>query len=288
MSEKESTKNNQGTEEKNDNSEGMTFVDHLSELRKRLMLAVVGLLIGMFIAAFFVEYIMNIVLLSPAIKNHLKIQNLKPFGQPILYFKIIFIAGFIISIPWLIYQLWKFIAPALYKKEKRWVLWITFSASFSFLCGIVFSYFVMLPSMVNFAANFGSKAIDNIIDVNEYISFYTTMMLASGLVFELPILTFILAKIGLVNSKFLRKYWRHSIIVILFIAAIVTPTPDPVTQLVFAAPLIVLYEVSIWVAKAVEKNKKAKADLNSTDENSVVENSNADIENNQENDSIKE
>jgi sec-independent protein translocase protein TatC len=288
MSEEESTKINQGKEEKNDNSEGMTFVDHLSELRKRLMLAVVGLLIGMFIAAFFVEYIMNIVLLSPAIKNHLKIQNLKPFGQPILYFKIIFIAGLIISIPWLIYQLWKFIAPALYQKEKRWVLWITFSASFSFLSGIVFSYFVMLPSMVNFAANFGNKAIDNIIDVNEYISFYTTMMLGSGLVFELPILTFILAKIGLVNSKFLRKYWRHSIIVILFIAAIVTPTPDPVNQLVFAVPLIVLYEVSIWVAKAVEKNKRAKADLNSTAESSAAESSTADIEDSQKDDSIQE
>jgi sec-independent protein translocase protein TatC len=247
--------------------EEMTFMDHLGELRKRLMLSVIGLLVGMFIAAFFVEYIMNIVLLSPAIQNHLKLQNLKPFGQPILYFKIIFIAGFVIAIPWLIYQLWKFVAPGLYQNEKKWVLSITFSATFSFLCGIVFSYFVMLPSMVNFAANFGSKSIDNIIDVNEYISFYTTMMLASGLVFELPILTFILTKIGLVNSRFLRKYWRHSIIVILVIAAIVTPTPDPVTQLVFAAPLIILYEISIWVAKIVEKNKKAKEQLNESETN---------------------
>lgn len=246
--------------------EEMTFIDHLGELRKRLMLSVIGLLVGMFIAAFFVEYIMNIILLSPAIQNHLKLQNLKPFGQPILYFKIIFIAGFIISIPWLIYQLWKFVAPGLYQNEKKWVLSITFSATFSFICGILFSYYVMLPSMVNFAANFGSKSIENIIDVNEYISFYTTMMLASGLVFELPILTFILTKVGLVNSRFLRKYWRHSIIVILVIAAIVTPTPDPVTQLVFAAPLIILYEVSIWVAKLVEKKKKDKEQLSETEE----------------------
>jgi sec-independent protein translocase protein TatC len=114
--------------------------------------------------------------------------------------------------------------------------------------------------MVKFAATFGSSAIQNVIDINEYLSFYTTMMLASGLVFELPILTFILSSIGIVNSKFLRKYWRHSLIVILILAAVITPTPDPVTQMVFAAPLIVLYEASIWVAKLVEKNKAKKAE----------------------------
>lgn len=115
----------------------------------------------------------------------------------------------------------------------------------------------MLPSMVQFAANFGSKSIENVIDINEYLSFYTTMMLASGLIFELPVLSLILSSIGVINSKFLRKYWRHSMVVILILAAIITPTPDPVTQMVFAAPLIILYEVSIWVAKIVEKRKAA-------------------------------
>lgn len=248
--------------ESQENDGEMNFLGHLSELRKRLMFSALGIIVGMAIAAFFVDDLVNIVLLSPAIQNHLKLQNLKPFGQPMMYFKIIFIAGFILSIPFIIYQLWKFVAPGLYQNERKWVVWITFSATFSFLCGLVFSYFVMLPSMVNFAANFGSKDIVNVIDINEYISFYTTMMLASGLVFELPILSFILANIGIVSSKFLRKYWRHAIVVILIIAAIITPTPDPVTQLVFAAPLIILYETSIWVAKFVERRKAKKAAMN--------------------------
>lgn len=236
----------------------MSFMGHLSELRKRIMYSALGLIVGMVIAAFFVDYLVNIVLLSPAVENSLKLQNLKPFGQPIMYFKIIFIAGFVLAIPFLIYQLWKFVSPGLYKNEQKWVIWITLSATFSFLIGLVFSYFVMLPSMVNFAATFGSKSIENVIDINEYLSFYTTMMLASGLVFELPVLTFILSTIGIVNSQFLRKYWRHSLVAILIIAAIITPTPDPVTQLVFAAPLVVLYEASIWVAKFVEKGKAKK------------------------------
>jgi sec-independent protein translocase protein TatC len=254
----------QSTEETTTDVPEMTFMGHLSELRKRLMLSALGVIVGMAVAAFFVDYLVNMVLLHPAIENSLKLQNLKPFGQPILYFKIIFIAGFVLAIPFLIFQLWKFVAPGLYQNERKWVVWITLSGTFSFLCGIAFSYFVMLPSMVKFAATFGSSAIQNVIDINEYLSFYTTMMLASGLVFELPILTFILTSIGIVNSKFLRKYWRHSLIVILILAAIITPTPDPVTQLVFAAPLIVLYEASIWVAKLVEKKKAKKAEEETT------------------------
>jgi sec-independent protein translocase protein TatC len=244
------------TSEKKEVRSEMSFMGHLSELRKRLMYSAIGLVVGMAISGLFIEYLVEMVLLHPAIENSLKLQNLKPFGQPILYFKLIFISGFILSIPFLIYQLWKFIAPGLYQNERKWVVWITSSATLSFLAGIAFSYFVMLPSMVSFAANFGSKTIENVIDINEYLSFYTTMMLASGLVFELPVLSFILGTIGIINSKFLRKYWRHSIIVILIVAAIITPTPDPVTQMVFAAPLIILYEISIWVVKLIEKRKK--------------------------------
>lgn len=258
----ENSENIKSENEETTNSEAkpgneMTFMGHLSELRKRLMFSALGIIVGMAISAFFVDYLVNMVLLHPAVEHSLKLQNLKPFGQPILYFKIIFISGLVLSIPYLIYQLWKFVSPGLYQNERKWVVWIVLSSSFSFLCGIAFSYFVMLPSMVQFAANFGSKSIENVIDINEYLSFYTTMMLASGLIFELPVLSLILSSIGVINSKFLRKYWRHSMVVILILAAIITPTPDPVTQMVFAAPLIILYEVSIWVAKIVEKRKAA-------------------------------
>lgn len=247
-----------------DNSEGklqddeMSFMDHISELRKRLFYIVIGLIFTMAISGIFIEYFVNWVLLNPAVEYQLKLQNLRPFGQPILYFKLIFIAGLILGIPWILYQLWKFIAPGLYQNERKWLIAIITSSTFAFICGVMFAYFVMLPSMISFAASFGSKAIENIIDVNEYISFFTTIVLASGLIFELPILSFILTKIGIINSRFLRKYWRHSIIVILILAAIITPTPDPVNQMVFAFPLIILYEISILVSKIVEKTKKKK------------------------------
>ncbi len=240
-------------QEKNDE---MSFMDHISELRKRLFYIVIGLLITMAISGIFIEYFINWILLNPAVEYQLKLQNLRPFGQPILYFKLIFLAGLILGIPWILYQLWKFIAPGLYQNERKWVVAIITSSTFAFICGVSFAYFVMLPSMISFAASFGSKAIENIIDVNEYISFFTTIVLASGLIFELPILSFILTKIGIINSKFLRKYWRHSIVVILILAAIITPTPDPVNQMVFAVPLMVLYEISILVSKIVEKTKK--------------------------------
>ncbi len=247
---------NKTTKDKAEPTDEMSFMDHIAELRKRLFYIVLGLLVTMAISGVFIEYFVNWVLLNPAVEYQLKLQNLRPFGQPILYFKLIFIAGLILGIPWIFYQLWKFIAPGLYQNERKWVITIILSSTFAFVCGVVFAYFVMLPSMISFAANFGSKAIENIIDVNEYISFFTTIVLASGLIFELPILTFVLTKFGIVSSKFLRKYWRHSIIVILILAAIITPTPDPINQLVFAFPLIILYEVSIIVAKIVENTKK--------------------------------
>lgn len=252
---------NEKREEQVENDE-MSFMDHISELRKRLFYIVLGLLLTMAISGVFIEYFVNWILLNPAVEYQLKLQNLRPFGQPILYFKLIFIAGLILGIPWIIYQLWKFIAPGLYQNERKWVIAIITSSTFAFICGVMFAYFVMLPSMISFAASFGSKAIENIIDVNEYISFFTTIVLASGLIFELPILSFILTKIGIINSKFLRKYWRHSIVVILILAAIITPTPDPVNQMVFAFPLIILYEISILVSKIVEKTQKKKEQVN--------------------------
>ncbi|GAB1372403.1 hypothetical protein MASR1M45_24650 [Candidatus Kapaibacterium sp.] len=120
----------------------------------------------------------------------------------------------------------------------------------------------MIPTMLEFAASFGTKLIRTDIDVTEYFGFMTMMLLASGLIFEMPMLAFILAKIGVVNAKMLRKYWRHAIIAILIIAAIITPTPDPVNQLFFAIPLVILYEISIIVARLAYKKKEDPEEIN--------------------------
>ncbi len=245
-------------EQENEETGELSFWDHIEELRKRILFALVWLVVGCIISAVFISDIMNLVLLEPANAANLDLQNLKPFGQPFLYFKVIFVVGIIISFPLMLLQLWKFVEPALYDNEKKWVSLITIFTSICFLSGVAFSYFVMIPSMLSFAASFGTDKIKNVIDINEYFSFITMILLASGILFEMPMISFVLSRIGVVTPKMLRKYRRHSIVVILILAAVVTPTPDPISQLIFAAPLFVLYEISIFVAAAAFKKREAK------------------------------
>lgn len=226
----------------------MSLLDHLDELRMRIVWGVVGIIVGSVIAGVFINYLMDWILLSPANLASMELQNLRPFGQPFLYFKIILFAGIIISFPFLLYQLWRFVSPGLYSHEKNWVGKITFFTTICFFAGVFFSYFVMIPAMLRFASGFGTEQIKNIIDINEYFSFVITIVLASGLLFELPMVAYALSRIGLLTPKTMRKYRRHGIIVILIIAAILTPTPDPISQLIFAAPLFGLYELSILIS----------------------------------------
>jgi len=235
----------------------MSFFDHLEELRLRISLAILGIVIGCIISGAFVDELMNWVLLKPAASVNLELQNLRPFGQAFLYFKVIIMAGLIISMPYTLYQLWKFIAPGLYEKERRWAGKITFYTSFCFLAGVAFAYWIMIPVMLSFTASFGSTLIKNSIDVTEYFSFITTTLLSAGLIFELPMIAYILAKIGIISPEMLRKYRRHSILVILVLAAALTPSTDPVSQLVFAAPLWVLYEISILVTVFARKKEES-------------------------------
>ncbi|MEY3689390.1 MAG: twin-arginine translocase subunit TatC [Ignavibacteria bacterium] len=235
----------------------MSFFDHLEELRLRISLAILGIVIGCIISGAFVDELMNWVLLKPAASVNLELQNLRPFGQAFLYFKVIIMAGLIISMPYTLYQLWKFIAPGLYEKERRWAGKITFYTSFCFLAGVAFAYWIMIPVMLSFTASFGSTLIKNSIDVTEYFSFITTTLLSAGLIFELPMIAYILAKIGIISPEMLRKYRRHSIVVILVLAAALTPSTDPVSQLVFAAPLWVLYEISILVTVFARKKEES-------------------------------
>ncbi len=233
--------------------EDMGFLGHLQELRKRVIWAMVGIIIGCFISGVFINQLLEWILLRPATSVHMNLQNLRPFGQAFLYFKVIFVVGIILAIPFILYQLWKFIAPGLYLRERKWVGRITFFTSLCFFIGVAFAYFVMIPTMLKFAANFGSSDIKNIIDINEYFSFISLMMLASGLIFEMPMISYVLSRVGILSPKFLRKYRRHSIVVILIIAAVLTPTPDPINQIIFAMPLFVLYEISIFISKLAEK-----------------------------------
>lgn len=235
----------------------MGFFDHLEELRKRLLWAAVGVVIGCVVSGVYIEELMDLVLLSPATTYHLKLQNLRPFGQPFLYFKLTFVIGLILSFPFTLYQLWLFVAPGLYEHEQSWARRITFFTSLCFICGVAFAYFVMIPGMLSFTAGFGSANIENNLDINEYFGFMTTTLLAAGLIFELPMITYVLSRVGLVTPEMMRTYRRHAIVVSLIVAAILTPSPDPVNQLIFAIPLWVLYEISIIISQFALKKQVA-------------------------------
>ena len=247
----------------------MSFFDHLEELRWRIVRAAIGMVLGAILCWIFIDHIMNEVLLRPVLdlnaslkpgQQPIHLQNLKPFGQVFLYMEVAFIGGIILSLPNILYQLWAFIAPGLLPKERRYISSIVIFSSFCFLTGIAFAYFIMLPAAIQFFAGFGTAEIENNIAINEYMSFIISVMLAAGVVFELPMVSWFLSKLGILTPAFMRHYRRHSIVVIFVLAAILTPGTDPVSQILLAVPLIILYEISIGISAMAWRGKKQNND----------------------------
>lgn len=198
----------------------MSFLDHLEELRWRIIYSLIGLLIGGAICWIFIDFIMEDILLAPALKSGFKLQNLKPFGQLMIYFQVAIFGGIIISVPNLLYQLWKFIAPALKSNERKYILSIVTFSSICFLAGIAFAYFVMLPITLQFAATFGTSEVENKFALDEYFSILFSIILGAAVVFELPMISFFLSKLGILTPAFMRKYRRHALVAILVLAAL--------------------------------------------------------------------
>lgn len=241
-------------EENADGSE-MGFLDHLEELRWRIIKSVIGVVIGAVICGVFVDWIMNYFLLAPALKTNppLVLINLKPYGQLVLYMEVILIGGIIISIPNILYQFWKFIEPGLLPSERSYISWIVFFSTICFFGGAAFAYWVMLPTALMFFAAFGTSAITNNIAINEYFSFVISVILTAGIVFELPMVSFFLSKLGILTPKFMRRYRKHAVVIILIIAGVLTPGPDVTSQLLLGVPLFILYELSILISKFAQK-----------------------------------
>lgn len=243
----------------------MSFFDHLEELRWRIVKAVIGIAVGMIVCWIFIDFLMDQVFLRPiaTLNAHLpagaqpfKMQNLKPFGQVFLYMQVAIIGGVILSLPNVLYQLWAFIAPGLMPRERKYIRAIVAFSTFCFLAGVAFAYFLMLPAALTFFAGFGSTTIENNIAINEYMSFVISLLLAAGVVFELPMVSWFLSKLGILTPDFMRKYRRHSIVVIFVLSAFLTPGTDPVSQVLLAVPLMILYEISIWVSAWARREKK--------------------------------
>jgi sec-independent protein translocase protein TatC len=235
----------------------MSFFDHLEELRWRIIKAVGAVIVTSIVCGFFSDFLVQDVLLGPLRAAHLKVQVLTPYGIMLLYMEVVMFGGVILSTPVILYQLWRFIAPGLMPNERQYVWQIVFFTSFCFLAGIAFGYFVLVPTALKFFAAFGTQNIDLNIAADRYISFILSLIAGAGLVFELPMVSYFLSKLGFLTPAFMRHYRRHAIVVILIIAAVVTPTPDIITQSLLAAPMFLLYEISIFVSKFAQKKKTA-------------------------------
>jgi sec-independent protein translocase protein TatC len=231
----------------------MSFLEHLEELRSQLIKALIGILAATIICAFYADFIVQNLLLSPLRSVGMKTQVLSPYGIVLIYMETILICGVIFSMPYSVYCLWKFVAPGLLSKERHYISRIVFFTSLCFFAGVAFGYFVLLPAALNFFSAFGTQYIELNIALDQYVSFMLALLLGAGLVFELPMISYFLSKMGLLTPAFMRKYRRHAIVVILIIAAIVTPTPDIVTQTLLALPMFILYEISILVSKLSQK-----------------------------------
>ncbi len=234
----------------------MGFLDHLEELRMRFFRAALAVVFFSAIAAYFADFLVKQVLLAPLLAVGLKAQVLTPYGIMMTYMETVIVVGIIAAMPFILYQLWKFVAPGLMPNERRYASSIVFFTSICFLSGVAFAYFIIIPTALKFFSTFGTDVFQLNIAIDEYISFLLSLILGSGLVFELPMIAYFLTKIGILTPEIMRKYRRHAIVGILIIAAIVTPTPDILTQSLFAAPMILLYEVSIFISKFAQKKSK--------------------------------
>lgn len=243
-------KNKNNNNENGSNTGEMTFFQHLGELRKRVFYALGFILVFFMVSWAFVEKI-YIWLAQPVLQFLPEGQKLaftsltEPF---MMYIKLAFISGLFLASPFVFHQLWLFISPALYKKEKKWVFPFVFFTTFFFLLGGAFGYYYIFPWACKFFLEIGED-FNAIITINEYFTLAFRVLLGIALVFEMPILTFLLAKIGILKARFLVKYFKYAVVLIFIIAAIITPTPDMITQSMFAIPMLVLYLLSILIAK---------------------------------------
>lgn len=233
----------------------MGFLEHLEELRWRLIKSFISIIFGSILSFSFIDEILSILLL-PTLETTvpINIQVLSVQGMFIIKWFISFISGFVLVLPILTYQLWKFISPGLKVNEKKYVFPVVFFSFSSFIIGISFGYFVMIPFSLEFFSSIGMGNIENNYSIQYYFSFLSWLLLGSGVIFQLPVVSLMLSALGLLTPAFMRHYRRHSIVSIFILSSFITP-PDPVSMLIMAIPLIFLYELSIGISWMINRDK---------------------------------
>lgn len=248
---------------------GMSFLEHLEELRRRIIWSIIYLAAGFGVCWNWHEKIYGL-MMQPilfALKNHhleQKLVYLNPTEPFNMYLKVAFIAGIFVASPFVLYQVWLFISPGLYRNERRYVLPFMVSTVGLFCAGGVFGYKMVYPAALDFLVGY-SHQFTPMITISEYTDLFLTIIVGLGIVFEMPILVFFLALMGIVSAKWMWKNLRYSILIIFVIAAIITPTTDIMNMCIFAAPMILLYLVSIGVAFLVHpKNRRKRREAQET------------------------
>jgi sec-independent protein translocase protein TatC len=247
-------KNNTREEEK------MSLTSHLEELKTRLIRVLIVVGSGFGVCYMFKEWSFRVIT-KPLVDVMPAQSSLIFTGLPEAFFihmKIAFFASLLITAPYTLFEIWRFVSPGLYRNEKKYVFPFIFFSSLLFGSGVLFGYFVALPPAFAFFVSFSSDALKPMISFREYLDLTMKFLLAFGLCFEMPVFMFFLAKLGVVNAKMLSKQRRYAILIIFIVAAILTPSPDALSQILMAIPLMFLYEVSIFVAKFARRNKTAE------------------------------
>jgi sec-independent protein translocase protein TatC len=235
----------------------MSFLEHLDELRKRLITSIIYIAVGFVACWFFHEEIYRFIArpIQPYLKGTQQLIFTKPTEAFTLYFKVSCIASVFLTAPLLLHQLWMFIAPGLYRREKRMALPFVISSIFLFYGGGAFAYYFVLPAAYGFLLGFGSD-FQPMIKIDEYWDLTSTIILGFGLMFELPVVVAFLSLFGLITPRFLWKNFKYAILVIFIVAAVLSPTPDAVNQTIYAVPMMVLYVVSILVSWIFQRRRE--------------------------------
>ena len=228
----------------------MSFLEHLDELRKRLMWAIAALFGGFLVALFFIDRIFGFIMrpLAATLPEGRKMIYTEPTEAFLLQLKVAALAGVVIAAPAVMWQLWLFIAPGLYRREKRLALPFIVSTSLLFVAGAAFNHYVVFPIAFTFLGSFTKDYMEFMPRITPVFSLYSQLLLAFGIIFQMPVLVFTLARLGLVTAGFLWKNTKYAVLIIFVISAVITPTSDVVTQTLMAAPMLVLYVVSIGIA----------------------------------------
>ncbi len=269
----------------------MSFLDHLEELRWHIIRSLIAIIVFAVLAFVSKDFVFGMVILGPSKPDFLTyrmlcelseilnsqalcieelpfiIQSRQMTGQFAMHITSSFVIGIICAFPYAFWEIWRFVKPGLYPKERKAARGATFYVSFLFGIGVLFGYFIVTPISINFLSNYQiDPTIMNEFDIISYVNTVTTLVLACGILFQLPIVVYFTTKAGLVTSSLMRKYRKHAIIAILILGAMLTP-PDPFSQVLIAIPLLLLYQISISIAKKVEKEDEAAMSTELSTEN---------------------